>query len=121
MKPLKKYLTINSLFSAVCGLIMILFPLGLNNIFNLNNPYVFPIIGSNLLIFSVFVWFVSRRQLPNKKLVNLISGLDALWVLGSFIIVLLGLFDLSTNGNILIGVVAVWIAFLGYKQFKNNK
>lgn len=121
MNELKKYLTINSVFSAICGITMLIFSSGLNSYFYVQNEYVFPVIGLNLIVFSVFVWFVSQKQLTNKTLVNLISGLDALWVLGSLIIILLGLFDLSRNGSILIGIVAVWITFLGYKQFKNNK
>ncbi len=39
---------------------------------------------------------------------------------GSLAIVAFGLFDLSKTGNIIISVVAVWIAFLAYKQFQNN-
>ena len=121
MKELKKYLTINSMFSAICGITMLMFSTGLNLFFNIKNEYVFPVIGLNLLVFSGFVLFVSQKQLTNKLLVNLISGLDALWVLGSLIIIFFELFDLSRNGNILIGVVALWIAYLGYKQFNNNK
>lgn len=121
MKELKKYLTINSIFSAINGLTMLLFSDKLNVFFDLENIYVFPVIGANLLIFSAFVWYVTSKQLTNKMLVTAISILDLLWVLGSFTIVLLGQFDLSRNGNILISLVAIWIAFLAYKQFKNNK
>ena len=121
MHKLKRYLTINSIFSAGCGIVMIYFSVGLNAFFDIVNQYVFPVIGINLIIFSLFVWYVSRKQLTNKTLVNLISGLDVLWVLGSLIIVLLGLFELSRNGNILIIFVAIWIAFLGYKQFMYNR
>lgn len=121
MKELKKYLTINSLFSAISGLTMLLLSSRLNELFNISNSYVFPIIGANLLVFSAFVWYVSNSQLTNKMLVNIISFLDLLWVLGSFIIVALGLFDLSKVGNILIIIVAIWIAFLAYKQFQYNK
>ena len=121
MVILKRYLTINSIFSAVSGIIMLLIPDQLNSTFGINNPYVFPIIGLNLIVFSVFVFYVSRRQITNRTLINLISGLDALWVLGSLLIIILGLFDLSKIGHIIIGVVAVWIAFLGYNQFKNSR
>jgi len=121
MKELKRYLTINSVFSAVCGIAMVILFVELNTFFHIVNQYVFPVIGLNLIIFSIFVGYVSRKQLTNKTLVNLISGLDALWVLGSLIIVLFGLFGLSRNGNILIIFVAVWIAFLGYNQFRFNK
>lgn len=121
MKELKKYLRINSIFSAISGLTMLLFSSNLNDLFAIENVYIFPIIGANLLIFSAFVWYVSSNQLANKMLVTTISILDLIWVLGSFTIVFLGLFDLSINGNILISIVAIWIAFLAYKQFKNNK
>jgi hypothetical protein len=120
MKELKKYLTINSLFSAISGLTMLLFSSRLNDLFNIENSYVFPIIGANLLIFSIFVLYVSSKQVTNKILVNTITILDLLWVAGSFAIVLLGLFAISQTGNILISIVAIWIAFLAYKQYKNN-
>jgi hypothetical protein len=120
MKELKKYLTINAVFSAISGLTMLLLSSNLNKLFTIDNVYVFPIIGSNLLIFAAFVWFVSNRQLTTKILVTTITVLDSFWVLGSLAIVGLGLFDLSLKGNILISIVAVWIAFLAYKQFKHN-
>lgn len=121
MKELKKYLTINSLFSAISGFTMLLFSRSLNNLFAIDNAYIFPIIGANLLFFSAFVWFVFTKQLTNKILVNIVSLLDLLWVLGSFTLVAFGLFNISENGNILISIIAIWIAFLAYKQLKNNK
>ena len=119
MNELKKYLTINSIFSAISGLTMLLFSSNLNKLFNIDNVYVFPVIGGNLLFFAAFVWFISSRQLTNKIMVTAITALDAIWVLGSFAIVLLKLFDLSNNGYIVISSVALWIAFLAYKQFRN--
>jgi len=119
MNELKKYLTINSIFSSISGLTMLLFSTNLNKLFNIDNVYVFPVIGGNLLFFAVFVWFVSSKQLTNKIMVTAITVLDAIWVLGSFAIVLLKLFDLSNNGYIVISSLALWIAFLAYKQFRN--
>lgn len=121
MSELKKYLRINSAFSLVNGLTMLLFTEQLNVFFNIENPYVFLVIGGNLIIFSIFVWYVSKRQLRNKIMVNVITILDVLWVVSSATIILFGLFDLSKNGNIVIGLVAVWIGFLGFKQYQNNK
>jgi hypothetical protein len=121
MNELKKYLTINSLFSAISGAIMVLFPNDLNTFFNVSISYIFSILGINLLIFALIVGYVAQKQLHNKSLVNLISGLDGLWVVGSLGIIIFQLFDLSQNGYIAIGLVAIWIGFLGYKQFQNNK
>ena len=118
---LKKYLTINSIFSALSGLTMMLLPNILNVFFNIGNTIVFPLIGANLLVFSALVWYVSVKQLSNKKLVMIIAILDLAWVSGSFGIVITGLFDLSKNGYYLMCIVALWIGFLAYKQFKYNK
>lgn len=121
MKNLKMYLTINSLFSGISGLIMILWSGPLNRLFDITNPYIFPVIGLNLVVFSAFTAFVSGKQLHNDKLVRLISALDGLWVLGSFAIVGLGLFGLSETGYWLISAVAVFVGFLGYKQYYYSK
>ena len=86
MKELKKYLTINSAFSALSGLTMLIISSKLNDLFNIDNAYVFPIIGANLLVFSAFVLFVAKKQLANKTLVNIITTLDFLWVLGSIVL-----------------------------------
>ena len=121
MNELKKFLLINSFFSISCGTIMLFFSIKLNSFFNINNEFIFQVIGLNLIFFSILVYYVSLKHLRNKLLVNIISLLDAVWVIGSLIIILFDLFNLSNNGKIIIGLVAVWIAFLGYKQFKNNQ
>lgn len=121
MKQLKTYLTINSIFSALSGFIMIFFRSELNELFAILNIYVFPFIGFNLLAFSAFVLFVSIKKPSNKILVRAIAILDLLWVLGSFIIIALGLFGISTTGKFLMGIVAIWIGFLAYKQYKHSK
>ena len=121
MNELKKFLLINSFFSIACGTIMLFFSIKLNSFFNINNEFIFQVIGLSLIFFSILVYYVSLKHLRNKLLVNIISLLDAVWVIGSLIIILFDLFNLSNNGKIIIGLVAVWIAFLGYKQFKNNQ
>jgi len=120
MKELKKYLTINSIFSALSGLTMVLLSGILNQLFGIKNVYVFPVIGVNLLVFAVFVWYVSKRHLTNRLWVMSITVLVVLWVVGSFVIVLLGLYDLTATGYIITVVVALWIGFLAYKQFVNS-
>ncbi len=121
MKELKKYLTINSLFSATSGLCMLLFSDKLNVFFNIPNAYIFPVLGINLLVFAAFVWYVAQKKRDDKTWVNLITGLDALWVIGSLGIIIFQLFGITTNGYVTIGIIALWIAFLGYKQYENNK
>lgn len=119
MKTLKTYLRINSAFSMLTGVLMVLFSDKLMKFFNsIDDQYLFDIIGLNLIAFALFVWYVSTKQLQNVILVKLISFLDIIWVIGSFIIVLFQLFNLSLNGYILITIVAIWVGFLAYKQLK---
>lgn len=122
MNKLKTYLRINSVFSLLTGVIIAHYSGALLVYFNINNvsnQYLFDIIGLNLIVFSLFVWYVSTKQLQNTFLVKLISFLDILWVLGSFVIVVFQLFNLSNSGYITITVVAIWISFLAYNQLKN--
>ena len=119
MKTLKTYLRINSAFSMLTGVLMVLFSDKLMKFFNsIDDQYLFDTIGLNLIAFALFVWYVSTKQLQNVILVKLISFLDIIWVIGSFIIVLFQLFNLSLNGYILITIVAIWVGFLAYKQLK---
>jgi len=121
MKELRTYLRINSIFSLLTGVMMAYFSKTILIFFNLdmaNNQYLFEIIGLNLFLFALFVWYVSAKRLQSVMLVKLISFLDIIWVIGSCIIVIFQLFNLSVKGYYLILIVAIWIGFLAYKQLK---
>lgn len=121
MKQLKKYLTFNAIFSFLSGFIMIFYSDFLQSLFGFDNPYVFPIIGGNLLFFAAVVYVVSVRYLDNKLFINIISSLDGLWVIGSIVISGFQLFGLTSNGYLIISLVAMWIGYLGYQQYSYNK
>ena len=121
MRELKKYLLINSAFSGLSGLALVFISDHINTLFNIDNTIVLPAIGINLLVFSLIVYYGAVKQLKRNSLVTLISALDLLWVIGSAAIILFQLFNLSSAGYIIIGVVAIWIAFLGSMQIKYNK
>jgi hypothetical protein len=121
MITIKNVLLLNSVFSAISGSTMLLFTEAFKAFFQLPHPYIFPIIGLNLLVFAGFVAFVAYRRLDKTIWVQVISVLDALWVLGSIIIVGFQLFNLPVNAYLLITAVAIWIGILAYKQFKLNR
>lgn len=121
MKKLSVYLRINSVFSLLTGVLMVLYSIELLKFFNISNhQYLCHLIGLNLIIFACFVWYVSAKQLERKVLVKIISFLDILWALGSLIIVAFQFFNLSLKGYFLIAIVAIWIGFLAFKQLKHN-
>lgn len=121
MNPLKKYLMINSAFSALSGLLLTFASTFINTLFEISNSIVVPIIGINLLIFSLMVYYVAVRHLKTPSLVHLITTLDIAWVIGSAVIIGFQLFSLSLIGYVTIGIVAVWIAYLAWMQFRFNK
>ena len=116
---LKKYLLINSSFSFICGLCMLLLNDQLNVFFNISQPLVFYIIGLNLILFSFFVLFAAVSKPFKNILIKIIIVLDILWVIGSLIIVVFKVFNLSNTGYLAIVAVAVFIAFLAYQQNRN--
>lgn len=119
MNKLRLYLTLNYAFSAFSGLMMLLFSETLNRFFDISAPLIFPVIGVNLLVFAGFVFYVTGWQIEKKVLVKCISWLDAGWTIGSIVILLFNPFAISLMGLWIIGIVAVWIGFLGYKQYSN--
>ena len=112
---------LNSAFSALSGLLLTFSAKTFNALLGISNTIVLPIIGINLLIFSLVVYYVAVKQLKTSSLVNLITGLDVLWVVGSAFLIFLQLFSLTTIGYVIIGAVAIWIGYLAFMQFKYNE
>ena len=121
MKSLKGVLQINAGFSTFSGLAMLIGSGLLARVFGLMNGIPFLVIGIGLILFGGFVFFTSKKQLNNRKLVQQITGLDALWVLGSLAIVVFQLFGLSSTGYITITVVMVIIAYFAISQYRLTK
>ena len=118
MNRLKFYLIVNAGFSGLSGLVLLLFSPGLQRFLGFSNDVILPGIGINLILFGIFVYMVVRKHLHNRVLVNLISTLDILWVLGSIWIVSTRKYGLSPEGYALISAVAVWVGFLAYSQLR---
>lgn len=116
---IKRYLLVNSCFSFFCGILMLLLPEQFNSFFESSSPLIFTIIGINLMSFSVFVLFVALSKPIRLFLIQLIIILDVLWVIASLLLLLFTIGNLSTNGYIMIGLIAVFIGFLAFKQYQN--
>jgi hypothetical protein len=120
MKKLQIWLFVNAAFSFVSAVSLLLFSSFLNTFMGITVTTVLPIIGINLLIFSLFTAVISWRFPNAKNWVRLISILDYMWVAGSLAILIMQLFNLTKNGYILLALVALAVGILGYNQQKNN-
>ncbi len=121
MSSLEKYLQYNGGFSLLSGSLLLLFSEFFANIFGLTDGLPFQVVGGGLLAFGAFVFFVSQRQLGNTRLIQVITALDAFWVLGSLGIVVFQLFNLNAIGYLLITLIMVIIAIFAVNQYRLNK
>jgi hypothetical protein len=75
------------------------------------------VVGVQLALFAVWLWWLSRRPVVPRWQVWLIIALDVLWVGGSFQIVLASPPTLTVGGKWAIGMVADVVALFAVLQF----
>ncbi|MCO4806903.1 MAG: hypothetical protein KC456_09955 [Flavobacteriales bacterium] len=118
---LRKHLVLNGVFSILSGLAMVFLSNYFMQLIGFENDWILPLIGFNLIGFGAFVLYASRALLKKHQIINLISALDGMWVVGSFILLILDPFGFPTEGRVLIALAAAWIAYLGIQQYRHNK
>jgi ribosome-associated toxin RatA of RatAB toxin-antitoxin module len=114
MNTLQKHLTANAIFSTLTGIIVLVFEEKVEQIFNVEPSNFFPILGILLIIFAITIVVEIKKQRAIPVLWITIQ--DMLWVIGSIVIVIWNPFEVSTEGNIIIGVVAFVVLQLGLGQ-----
>lgn len=114
MNSLQKALTINILFSGISGATLILLNKQIATIFGTNNNTVFWIVGIILLYFTLTIWYERRKQRKIALLWIIIQ--DFLWVIGSLILIVFNPFKITPIGNIIIGIIAAIVLFMGINQ-----
>ncbi|WP_282081245.1 type II toxin-antitoxin system RatA family toxin [Aquimarina algiphila] len=114
MNTLQKYLTVNAIFSILNGLLAIVFRQKIEQLFNLEPSNFFLILGLLLLLFAITIIVEIKKQRALAVLWIIVQ--DMLWVIGSIILLIWNPFDISTEGNVIIGVVAFVVLQLGFGQ-----
>ncbi len=112
---LRKALRANALFSFTSGL---LFMIASNNLAKFlgiadtsilglfGSSVLLAIIGFNLLGFAGIIWYVSSQSPIVKLQVQVISGLDFGWVIGTALILLTNILPLTRGGSWLLLIIA---------------
>lgn len=121
MTSLKNVLLINGVSSGATGLIFLVFGKFAATLFGASQPAPFWAVGVFLIAFAALVIAEGVQATPRPGRVMLITTLDTLWVVGSLIIVVLQLFDLSLMGYVLISGVALWVATMAVLQARGLK
>ncbi len=109
-QKLKNTLLINALFSMISGGIAYLFSTKISFWMNIENDFILQILGIGLILFGGFVLSQAFAKKANYLLIKSIIIQDWIWVFGSIGIIVFQLFNLSTNGYLLIGIIAIVVA-----------
>ena len=121
MTALRNILIINAVSSGITGLILVIVPGFVANLFATSGTTAFVGVGIFLVAFAIVVFVASLQDPLRANAVSLIVALDTLWVLTSLAIIVLQLLNVSTLGYFLIGVVAAWVALMAYLQFNGKR
>lgn len=114
MNTLRKSLLGNAIFSAVSGILLILFHEYAAHLFGMSGSRAFWIIGFLLLPFALSVFVEVRRERLTNVLFIILQ--DGLWVLGSAVLLVFQPFGISPAGNWMIGTVAAVVLGFGVAQ-----
>ncbi|WP_298760434.1 SRPBCC family protein [uncultured Psychroserpens sp.] len=114
MNTLQKSLTANAVFSSTCGIISILFKNDLERLFGIASNNTFLILGILLLIFALTLVIEVKKQRALSVLCIIIQ--DLLWVIGSVMLLLFNPFDITTEGHVIIAIVAFVVLQLAFVQ-----
>lgn len=118
MGNLKFWLYCNAVFSMTSGLSLFFANEFLQTFLGFQNAHVLPSIGINLIVFACSILVIIQYYLKHKNLISLIILLDVLWIIGSFILIILQLFALSTKGYWLIGIISCIVGLFAKQQYK---
>lgn len=114
MNRLQKALGMNAVFSSASGIIMILGHKQIATLFEVANTTVFWMVGLVLIYFALTIGYEVKKQ--RRLAVIWIIIQDALWVLGSIILLLFNPFKISFEGNYMIAFIALIVLFMAVHQ-----
>ncbi|NDJ62966.1 MAG: SRPBCC family protein [Chloroflexi bacterium] len=117
-RPLKTALLANAAFSSLSGLALVGFSPSIVDVIGTGTPTLYQIIGLGLLGFAGLVAWTATRQPINPFVAALISGADFLWVLGTFLLIVLASSALQPAGIVTLIVVAGIVLFFGLRQLQ---
>jgi len=108
----------NAIFSGASGALLLFLPGWWAGLFEVLPAPAYAALGAALLAFAALVWWTARRLDARRFLVPWIVAADALWVLVTPVVMLLGAGAVSPAGHLLLAAIAVAVAMLAALQWK---
>ena len=122
----RNVLKANALFSGLSGLLFVFASTEMATFLGLALPAAITVVGILLLIFAADLLFLATRNEIDPKFVLAVIVADALWVVGSVILLLTGWVPLTVGGKWAVGIVAAIVAifaeleYVGWKRMNSN-
>ena len=117
MTTLRNVLMINAISSGLTGLILVIAPGFVANLFATSLAQPFMLVGMFLVVFAILVLTAALQNPLRESVISLILVLDSSWVIVSLTVIVLQLLDISALGYGFIAGVAAWVLLMVYFQF----
>lgn len=121
MLSLKNTLLLNALSSGITGILLICFARSAAELFGQGQSAPFAGVGVFLLVFSLYVFRVSRRTPVRNAEARVVTALDLLWVVASVVLLLWMNDRFSLVGNLLTAAVAGWVGLMAVLQWRGMR
>jgi hypothetical protein len=107
----------NTIFSLVSGLVFVIDAGPLSQFTGIAPTIIFTVVGIGLILYAIFLWRVAAPEMPDRRLVWSVIAADALWVLGSIILLFADPLVLTVGGKWAVGIVADIVATFAVLQY----
>jgi len=111
----------NASFTAVSAVILIAAGGALYPLFALNSSSLLTTVGAVLLLYAGSLIIEARREPPQRYALVTAALLDAGWVAGSVIVLVIGWSALAPAGRVLIIAAAVVVEVFAFLQFRVSR
>lgn len=101
---LKRTLLVNAIATAMTGLLALIGSPWLPAILGQASPALLAVIGAGLLAFAGVLFAQARRERIDRRVAWAIAVMDIAWVIGSIVVVEVGV--LTLIGNVIVAAVA---------------
>jgi len=112
---LKTSLFADTIFTALCGLGLVIFNNAISNFLGWSISWIIPTLGIVFLLFAAYLFSAARQQTPNTFMV-----VAVLWVIESCVLLFLPTLNplaLSTSGKWAVIILADIVFLFGLSQF----
>jgi hypothetical protein len=103
---LRNVLRANALFSALSGVLLIVDAAPIDRFLALGAPQVLQGVGVLLLVYAMWLFYQTAQEGVKPQVAQVAIVGDVAWVIGSWLIILSGVPELSTGGRWAVGIVA---------------